>query len=158
MTISLRGTAVASLAVGALAVAPASALAPITVNTKDPSPSVVTRPALVSPTQVIRLRENALVSNTPVRFKVYPDTSGFRATNGACAGKFFTAYRKTGSNHRVLITLNQPKKLCRGVLYQAEALIGKGDVPDKFAHLCVRGKVSLYQTGCETNPYYFPQN
>jgi hypothetical protein len=163
MMTSLRGAVSASLAVGGLALAPAAALAPpITVTTKDPSPTVVTRPALVRPNQIIRLREDAHVSNTPVRFKVYPDTSEFKPTNSACAGKFTTAARKTASNHKVVITLNQPKPLCKGVLYQAQALIGTGKVPDKFAHLCVRGKPSLppgqYQTGCESNPYYFPQN
>jgi hypothetical protein len=158
MTISLRATAAAALALGGLAAAPAVARAPITVTTKDPSPTVVTRPALVSPRQVVRIREDAMTPSTPVRLKVYPDTYAFRPTNSRCQGQFFTRYVKTRSNHKVTITLAPRKPLCAGVLYQAEALIGKGDVPDKFAHLCVRGKVSPYQTGCESNPYYFPQS
>ena len=152
MTRVLPLAAVAALVL----VVPAAALAPITVNTKDASPSVVTRPALVSPTQVIRVRENAQTPSTPVRLKVYPDTSGFRPTNSRCAGQFHTPYKKTASNGKVVITLGQPKKLCAGVLYQAEALIGHGDVPDKFAHLCVRGRIPG-GTGCQDNPYYFPQ-
>jgi hypothetical protein len=140
MTKSLRRTAVTALALAILAVAPAEALAPVTVTTKDPSPSVVTRPTLVSPRQVIKLRENARTPFTPVRFKVYPETYGYRPTSSACQAQFRTPYRKTGSNGRVVITLGQRKPLCAGVLYQAQALIGKGDVPDKFAHLCVRGR------------------
>ena len=151
----IRGSAAVAGVIGVFFAAPAVALAPITVNTKDPSPTVVTRPALVSPNQVIKIRENAQTPFTPVRLKVYPDTSGFRPTNSTCAGQFPTAYKKTGSNGKVVIRLNQPKKLCPGILYQAEALIGHGDVPDKFAHLCVRGRPSVGATGCQDNPYYF---
>src|SRR4051812_237811 len=151
----IRTTVVVAGVAAVACAAPAVALAPITVNTKDASPSVVTRPALVSPTQVINVRENAQTPSTPVRLKVYPDTSGFRPTNSRCAGQFRTAYKKTGSNGKVVIRLNQPKKLCAGILYQAEALIGHGDVPDKFAHLCVRGRPSATSTGCQDNPYYF---
>jgi hypothetical protein len=131
-----------------LALLAAAALAPVTVTAKDPSPSIVTRPTLVTRGQTVRVRENARAPLTPVRFKVYPETYGFRPTTSACQGKFFTAYTKTGSSGRVVITLHPRKPLCKGVLYQAEALIGHGDVPDKFAHICVRGRTSPTGTAC----------
>jgi hypothetical protein len=126
----------------------AAALTPITITAKDPSPTVITRPSLVSRTQTVRVREHAPYPNTPVRFKVYPETYGYRPTSSACQGKFFTVRRRTGSGGTVVITLQPHKRLCKGVLYQAEALIGTGDVPDKFAHICVRGRTSATGTAC----------
>jgi hypothetical protein len=140
MKISLRTAAATMAAFGALAVAPALALAPVTVTAKDPSPSMVTRPTLIGRTQVVKLRENAQTPNTVVRFKVYPETYGYRATSSACQGTFHTHWVKTASNGKVTIRMNHPKPLCAGVLYQAQARIGEGEVPDKFAHLCVRGR------------------
>ena len=150
-----KGAAGLALA-AAVCAAPAFART-VVVTTKDPSPSVVTRPALVNARDVIKIREDAMTPFTKVRFKVYPDTTGFRPTNSRCQGQFFTAARKTGSNNKVVITLAPRKPLCKGVLYQAEALIGGAgnDVPDKFAHLCVRGRPSPTSTGCQDNPYYF---
>src|SRR4051794_7711363 len=153
MNLLRRGVAVAVIAV-AFAATPAIALAPVVTNTKDASPSVVTRPALASPRQVVKVRENAMTPSTPVRLKVYPDTSGFQPTSSHCQGKYMTPYRKTGSNGKVVIALNPRKPLCAGILYQAEALIGHGDVADKFAHICVRGRPSAGSTGCQDNPYY----
>ena len=155
MKSSLRGTATTALILGTLALTPAVALAPpIVVPTKDPSPAVVTTPRLINPTQIVKIREDALVSNTPVRIKVYPDNTGYRPTNGSCQGSFTTPARKTGSNHKVVIQLNNSKKWCKGLLYQAQALIGSKRVPDKFAHLCVRGDVQVGFPGCQSNPYY----
>ena len=74
-----------------LAASSAVALAPVTVPAKDPSQSVITRPALVSRGQTVRVKENARTPFTPVRFKVYPETYGYRPTTSACQGKFFTA-------------------------------------------------------------------
>jgi len=125
-----------------------AALAPITVTAKDPSPTVITRPSLVTRGQTVRVKEHAPYPNTPVRFKLYPETYGYRPTSSSCQGKFFTARRRTGSGGTVVITLHPRKPLCRGVLYQAEALIGTGDVPDKFAHFCVRGRTSATGTAC----------
>ena len=116
---------------------------------------MVTRPALVRATQVVQIRDNALVANTPVRIKVWPDTSGYRPTNGSCQRQFTTPPKKTGPNHKVVIKLNNSKRWCKGLLYQAQALIGSGKVPDKFAHLCVRGDVQPEFPGCENNPNYF---
>lgn len=156
MKSSLRGTAATALTLGGLALTPAAALAPpIVVPTKDPSPAVVTLPRLINSTQIVKIREDALVANTPVRIKVYPDNSGYRPTNSSCQGSFTTPARKTGSNHKVVIRLNNSKKWCKGLLYQAQALIGTGKVPDKFAHLCVRGDVQPAFPGCQDNPYYF---
>ena len=151
----IKGGAAVAIA-AAICAAPAFARS-ITVNTKDASPSVVTRPALVSRTDVVFVRENAMTPFTKVRLKVYPDTTGFRPTSSSCQGQFFTAAKKTASNGKVTIKLVHPKRLCKGVLYQAEALIGGAgsDVPDKFAHICVRGRPSPTSTGCEDNPYYF---
>ena len=134
--------------IGTLAAAPAEALAPVTVTTKDPSPTIITRPTLIGRTQVVRLRENARTPNTVVRFKVYPETYGYRATSSACQGTFHTRWVKTGSTGKVTITMNHPKPLCAGVLYQAQAKIGEGEVPDKFAHLCVRGTPSDGTAAC----------
>lgn len=125
-----------------------AALAPVTVAAKDPSPTVITRPTLVTRGQTVRVKEHAPYPNTPVRFKVYPEAPGFRATNSSCQGQFFTARRRTGSGGTVIITLHPHKPLCRGVLYHAEALIGTGDVPDKFAHMCVRGRTSATGSAC----------
>ena len=136
------------LAFGLLAAAPAAALAPVTVTTKDPSPTVITRPTLIGRTQVVYLRENARTPNTVVRFKVYPETYGFRPTSSACQGTFHTRWVKTASNGRVTIRMRHPKPLCTGVLYQAQAKIGEGEVPDKFAHLCVRGVPSDGTAAC----------
>ena len=151
MTTPVRLAAASAAALTMLGATSAVALSPITVTAKDPSPSVVTRPTLVTRGQTIRVRENARTPITPVRFKVYPETYGFRPTTPACQGKFFTAYRKTGDNGRVVVTLHPSKPLCKGVLYQAQALIGHGDVPDKFAHICVRGRTSPTGTACSDN-------
>jgi hypothetical protein len=151
MTTPARLAAATTAAFTILGASSATALAPITVPAKDPSPSVITRPTLVSRGQTVRVKEDAHVPITPVRFKVYPETYGFRPTSSACQGKFFTAYRRTGDNGKVVITLHPRKPLCRGVLYQAEALIGHGDVPDKFAHICVRGRTSPTGTACSDN-------
>lgn len=151
MTTPVRLAAAGAAALTMLGVTSAAALSPVTVTAKDPSPSVVTRPTLVTRGQTVRVKENAHTPITPVRFKVYPETYGFRPTTSACQGKFFTAYRKTGSGGTVVITLHPNKPLCKGVLYQAEALIGHGDVPDKFAHICVRGRTSATGTACSDN-------
>lgn len=128
---------------------PAQALAPVTISTHDTAPFGTTRPTLVGATQVVRLHESARVPRTPVRFKVYPDTYGYRAVNGSCQGKFFTPYVKTTSTGGVTITLDPARRLCRGVVYQAEALIGHGDVPDKWAHMCVRGRETPTAAACQ---------
>jgi hypothetical protein len=152
MTTPVRLAAAGAAAVTVLGAASAAvALSPITVTAKDPSPSVITPPTLVTRGQTVRVSENARAPITPVRFKVYPETYGFRPTTSACQGKFFTAYKKTGDSGRVVITLRPRKPLCKGVLYQAEALIGHGDVPDKFAHICVRGRTSPTGTACADN-------
>src|SRR5690349_18982853 len=127
MSIPVRPAAAIAAALSVLAATTATALAPVTVPAKDPSQSVVTRPTLVARGQTVRVSENARAPITPVRFKVYPDTYGYRPTNSACQGRFLTAYRRTGDNGRVVITLHPRKPLCRGVLYHAEALIGHGD-------------------------------
>jgi hypothetical protein len=146
MRIPLRTATV--LAFGLIAAAPATALVPVTVTAKDPSPTIITRPALIGRTQVVRLREDAHTPNTVVRFKVYPETYGYRATSRACQGTFHTRWVKTASNGKVTITMRHPKPLCAGVLYQAQAKIGEGEVPDKFAHLCVRGVPSDETAPC----------
>jgi hypothetical protein len=151
MTTPVRLAAASAAALTMLGAASATALSPITVTAKDPDPSGTTRPALVTRGQTVRVKENAHVPATPVRFKVYPETYGFRPTSSACQGRFFTAYRKTGSGGTVVIMLQPRKPLCRGVLYQAQALIGHGDVPDKFAHICVRGRTSATGTACSDN-------
>ena len=151
MHTSVRLAAVTAAALSALGVSSAVALAPVTVPAKDPSQSVITRPTLVSRGQTIRVKEASQAPVTPVRFKVYPDTYGYRPTNSSCQGKFFTAYKRTSDSGRVVITLLPHKPLCKGVLYQAEALIGHGDVPDKFAHFCVRGRTSATGTACADN-------
>ena len=150
MTPARLATATAA-ALTMLAATTAVALSPVTVTAKDPDPSGTTRPVLVTRGQTVRVKENAHTPFTPVRFKVYPETYGFRPTTSACQGKFFTAYRKTGSGGTVVITLHPHKPLCKGVLYQAQALIGHGDVPDKFAHICVRGRTSPTGTACADN-------
>jgi len=137
------------LAVIGLVAAEAALALTVTVPAKDPSPTVITRPTLVSRSDTVQISERAPYPNTPVRFKVYPETYGYRPTNSACQGRFFTARRRTNSNGRVVIRLHPNKPLCRGVLYQAEALIGTGDVPDKFAHFCVRGRTSPTGTACK---------
>lgn len=132
---------ICAAAVAALTLAaPAVAQSPVTVTAKDPSPTVITRPTVIGPNQIPRLRENARTPNTVVRFKVYPETYGYRATSSACQGTFHTRWIKTGSTGKVTIPMRHAKPLCRGVLYQAQAKIGEGEVPDKFAHLCVRGR------------------
>ena len=136
------------LATLALAAADAGAVAPVTVPATDPSPTVSTRPTLVSVGQVVRISVNSPSPITPLRFKVYPDSYGFQPTNSACQGQFYTPYVRTSRTGRVVITLTHPKPLCRGLIYQAEALIGTGDVPDKFAHLCVRGRSTPTSQGC----------
>ena len=148
MKIPVRLAAASAAALLLAGASSATALAPITVPAKDPSPSIVTRPSLVSRGQIVRVRENARAPITPVRFKVYPETYGFRPTTSACQGKFFTAYKRTGDDGKVTITLHPSKPLCRGVLYQAQALIGRGDVPDKFAHICVRGRPADGSAAC----------
>ena len=90
-----------------------AALAPITVPAKDPSPTVITRPSLVTRGQTVRLKEHAPYPNTPVRFKLYPETYGYRPTSTSCQGKFFTTRRRTGSGGTVIITLHPRKPLCR---------------------------------------------
>ena len=132
----------------ALAAAAIPAYATVTAPAKDPSPTVVTRPTLVTRTGVVQVSERAPYPNTLVRFKVYPQTYGYRPTSSACQGTFHTSRRRTDSRGSVVIRLRPRKPLCAGVLYQAEALIGSGDVPDKFAHLCVRGRTSDTGTAC----------
>jgi hypothetical protein len=151
MTTPVRLAAASAAALTMLGATSAVALSPVTVTAKDPSQSVITRPTLVTRGQTVRVKENAHVPITPVRFKVYPDTYGYRPTTSACQGRFMTAYRRTGDGGTVVITLHPHKPLCKGVLYHAEALIGHGDVPDKFAHFCVRGRTSATGTACADN-------
>lgn len=141
LLIAIAGTAVT-----------ASAAVAVTVPAKDPSPSIVTAPTLVSRGDIVRISERSGYPNTPVRFKFYPDTYGQRATNASCQGGIhYTRRARTDSRGRVVIRLRPRKPFCRGVLYQAQALIGTGDVPDKFAHFCVRGRTSPTGTACSDN-------
>lgn len=117
---------------------PATAATPITVRALDPSPTVVTRPTFVNRTSIVRVSEKAPSPHTPLRFKVYPETYGYRPTSSSCQGTFRTPKQRTDGNGRVTIRLDNAKPWCKGVLYQAQALIGSG-VADKFAHFCVRG-------------------
>ena len=141
--------AVVAVAVATLAAVDAFANT-VVVPARDASPTVVTRPTLVSRTDIVKVRETSDYPDTKVRFKLYPETYGFRATNSSCQGRpfYFTPRRRTNSAGTVVIRLHPPKPLCRGVLYQAEALIGTGDVPDKFAHICVRGRPSDSSAAC----------
>jgi hypothetical protein len=151
MNIPVRLAAASAAGLSILGASSAVALAPVTVPAKDPSQSVITRPTLVSRGQTVRVREASQAPVTPVRFKVYPDTYGYRPTNSSCQSKFFTAYKRTSDSGKVVVTLHPHKPLCKGVLYHAEALIGHGDVPDKFAHFCVRGRTSATGTACSDN-------
>ena len=151
MRFRLSALLVPSLAVCAFVAVEAAAIPPITAIAKDPSPTVITHPTLVSRGQIIRVSETSKYPNTPVRLKVYPETYGFAPTNAGCAGQFFTPYVQSNGSGRVVITLHPPKPLCPGVLYQAEALISTGNVPDRFAHLCVRGRTSVGGSACSDN-------
>ena len=120
---------------------------------RTPARPSITRPTLVSRGQTVRVKENARTRRSrPCASRSIPTPTGYRPTNSACQGKFFTAYKRTtDSGGTVVITLHPHKPLCKGVLYQAEALIGHGDVPDKFAHFCVRGRTSPTGTACSDN-------
>jgi len=118
------------------------------VPAKDPSPTTYTRATLVSRTDIVKVRVKVPYPNTKVRFKVYPETYRYAPTSSSCAGMFHTARHLTNDNGVVVIRLNPTKPLCAGVLYQAETLIGTGDVPDKFAHICVRARGSDDQSFC----------
>lgn len=122
---------------------PAVAAAPVTVPAKDATQRGLTLPTLTSPSQRVRVTENARYPNTPVRFKVLPDLPGGYTPPSSCIGHpFTTAAHKTGSNGRVAIVLNPTRRFCAAIHYDAEALIGSGKVPDKWAHFCVRGRTS----------------
>ena len=147
MTKTVQLVAVAAVAAFA-AVDIASAIT-VVVPAKDPSPTVITRPTMVSQTDIVKVRVKVPYPNTLVRFKVYPETYGYHATSPSCTAQFHTMpRRKTNSAGIVTIRLNPPKPLCKGVLYQAETLIGTGDVPDKFAHICVRGRPADGSAAC----------
>jgi hypothetical protein len=102
MNIPVRLAAASAAGLSILGASSAVALAPVTVPAKDPSQSVITRPTLVSRGQTVRVKEASQAPITPVRFKVYPDTYGYRPTNSSCQGRFFTAYKRTSDSGKVV--------------------------------------------------------
>src|SRR5689334_13049499 len=122
-----KPTSIALSAIALFATAGVAEALAVIVPAKDPSPAVITRPTLVHRDDIIKIREKADgYPDTKVRFKVYPETYGYRATSPGCQGRpfYFTPYRRTNVNGVVVIRLNPPKPWCRGVMYQAEALLG----------------------------------
>jgi hypothetical protein len=139
---TLRVAVPAGVALLTLAI-PAVASSPVTVPAKDATQRGLTPPTLISTPQRVRVTENAQYPNTPVRFKVLPVLPGGYTPPASCLGHpFTTAARRTGSNGRVAIVLNPTRRFCASIHYDAEALIGSGRVPDKWAHFCVRGRTS----------------
>ena len=136
---------------------PAIARAPITVPAKDATQRGSTLPILIDTPDRVRVTENARVRNTPVRFKVLPVLPGGYTRPPSCLRQpFTTAAHKTASNGKVGIILNPTKRFCKAIHYDAEALIGSGKVPNKWAHFCVRGKTTdplAYGYACSNEPH-----
>ena len=148
----ITGGCVAGVAAVVVGATPALALAPVVVvNTHDPDPGGPTRPTLVSSLQTIKVHTRTKYPHTLVRFRVYPETNGATLPSTCQRVQFRTSRHRTNSTGSVTITLAPPKRLCRGLIYQAGTLIGTGDVPDKWAHMCVRGRVSQYAYACESS-------
>ena len=148
----------ASIAIAALMLAvPAVAGPPVTVPAKDATQRGTTLPTLISSPQRVRVTENARTPNTPVRFKVMPVLPGGYTPPSSCLGHAYTtAPHRTGSNGKVAIILNPSKHFCKAIHYDAEALIGTGKVPDKWAHFCVRGRTTdpmAYGYACSDEPH-----
>lgn len=143
------GGCAAGIAAVVMGATPALALAPITVNTHDPDPGGPTRPTLVGSTQIIRVHTKTQYPRTLVRFRVYPETNGATLPSTCQRAQFRTIRKRTTSTGSVTITLDPPRRLCRGLIYQVGTLIGTGDVPDKWAHMCVRGRLTPTAYSCQ---------
>ena len=153
---TLRVTIPIGIAALTLAI-PAVAISPVTVPAKDATQRGSTLPTLIRSSDRVRVTENARVPNTPVRFKVLPVLPGGYTPPASCLrNQFTTAAHRTGSNGKVAIVLNPTKRFCKAIHYDAEALIGTGKVPDKWAHFCVRGRTTdpmAYGYACSDEPH-----